>query len=904
LGLFDHTFVDAVSQHCSSAAGWVVESGSYAKDPWIRVSCPESPTPKQGWKLHISASEKSAGTVLRRVLPVLTKNKSNFKVARSESALFSLNEGQLGLSQIGKFLTVYPGNDTRAVHLAIQLHEQVQGLHGFRIPSDRPLSRQSLVHYRYGGFDDCFVQTPLGEILPAITTADGQLRIDFRGLEYESPTSIPDPFEAAGIAEPLRKPPRLIAKRYLIISKCYDGARGSVYYAVDVKTAKRCILKRAIREIGVSSDEDSTLLRLRKEASVLAAVAPDQRFPNLIQLVTHDDDLYLAEEEFDGDTLEYRIRELAVNGKRLSSGQFLKWGAEIAAMLDVIHNHGFVYHDLKSSNIIVSHEGGLKLIDFDCVLPAGSVNQCVGRGTPGYASPQQYAGSNSDVTDDIYSLGALYYFMATNAEPSMSPHGSLLTRRSLRMLNSEIGGDVEGLIVKCLRKDASKRFSSASDVEAELKSIDAKSPNIRLGRSKLRFDQGRYERLACDLADTLCAAAEKTPGVDGLGWRSTHDGDPVWAHDLATGSAGSLLALAELVLMFGGNRRRAILRKAARWLANVQPFADPPLPGLYVGEAGVGAALLRAGQILKDRSLVLAACRKSSDVAAIPYSSPDLYNGTAGRLRFHLLVWDATKASEHLRNAESAAEALLENVTVSGEEAFWVIPPGYESLSGTANLGYAHGAAGIADALLDLYEVTGDQRLIGVVRRVTNWLRRLAIPSLNDGSGLNWPIDLNGESFGPFWCHGAAGVGRFFLHAAHLGISDDCLNLANRAATTVSEGALWAGPTQCHGLAGNIEFLIDMFQATQEKKFLTRACFLGSVLETFAIKNGKRLSWQSETPGVVTPDYLVGYAGVSTCLLRLAVPHNMPHQLSRSGFQWNLKRGSGQLLEKYNLRGV
>lgn len=303
-------------------------------------------------------------------------------------------------------------------------------------------------------------------------------------------------------------------------------------------------------------------------------------------------------------------------------------------------------------------------------------------------------------------------------------------------------------------------------------------------------------------------------------------------------------------------------------------------------EAGVGAALLRSGQVLGDVALVDAALQKSCSIAAMPYSSPDLYNGTAGRLRFHLFIWDITRDPNHLRAAVQAGEGLLQCATVSGADACWIIPPGYESLSGTANLGYAHGAAGIADTLLDLFEATGEQRFLEVAQRANHWLASLAIPALDDGKGLAWPVDLEGALFGPFWCHGAAGIGRFLLHAAQVGVGHECWELAKRAALTVSRGGRWAGPTQCHGLAGNIEFLIDMFQATGDPIYLSNANDLAGALEAFSLENDDELLWQSETPSIITPDYLVGYAGIAVCLLRLGHPETMPHQLSRRGFQW------------------
>ena len=276
-----------------------------------------------------------------------------------------------------------------------------------------------------------------------------------------------------------------------------------------------------------------------------------------------------------------------------------------------------------------------------------------------------------------------------------------------------------------------------------------------------------------------------------------------------------MLALAELVSEFADPWHISVLEQGARWLAAVPSVGGRPLPGLYVGEAGIGAALLRAGLVLDDRSLVSAAVRRGQWIATLPFGSPDLFNGTAGRVRFHLMLWDATGDETHLRHAREAGQSLLTSAEPAADQGIrWTIPPGYDGLSGSAYLGYAHGAAGIADVLLDLFEATGDERFANAARQTGRWLLGLAVPALADGTGLDWPA-TEGESIGGgFWCHGAAGIGRFFLHAGALRIMEEAGEVAKRASRTVAIGTRWSSPVQCHGLAGNIEFLLDMAQTT------------------------------------------------------------------------------------------
>ncbi|MGH2508456.1 MAG: lanthionine synthetase LanC family protein [Ktedonobacteraceae bacterium] len=269
------------------------------------------------------------------------------------------------------------------------------------------------------------------------------------------------------------------------------------------------------------------------------------------------------------------------------------------------------------------------------------------------------------------------------------------------------------------------------------------------------------------------------------------------------------------------------------------------------------------------------------------HTSPDVFHGTAGRLLFHLLLWDETADPAQLQAAATAGNFLVEQALWKGnEECFWIIPPGYDSLSGNGYLGYAHGAAGIANILLDLFSVTGDKRFFRTAQGASRWLLRQAIPTLSNDSGLAWP-DVEGKAINnTFWCHGATGVGQFFLHAVSYGVLPEAADLAERAAHTTARGTRWASPSQCHGLAGSIEFLLDMYQATGTPAYLNEADALAKILEAFRIEREGKIVLPSEDPTTITPDYMIGYADVAICLLRLSEPMKRPRQLSRAGFQY------------------
>jgi lantibiotic modifying enzyme len=263
-----------------------------------------------------------------------------------------------------------------------------------------------------------------------------------------------------------------------------------------------------------------------------------------------------------------------------------------------------------------------------------------------------------------------------------------------------------------------------------------------------------------------------------------------------------------------------------------------------------------------------------------------LFNGSAGRLRFHLIMWDETRDPEDLAHAVAAGEHLLTTMIGADDgQHRWAIPSGYGAMSGQSYLGYAHGAAGIADVLLDLFEVAADARFLDAARGAARWLARLAVPALDDGAGLCWPPTEGSEPVAAYWCHGAAGIGRFWLHAASLDLVPGAAILAHRAVVTTARSVRWAGPTQCHGLSGAIELLLDAYQATGNSDHLVEARVLERLLQAFAHESNDQLVWPSESPNVITPDYNVGYAGVVSTLLRLSDPERRPHSLSRRGFR-------------------
>ncbi len=769
---------------------------------------------------------------------------------------------------------------------------------GPHVPSDRRLHRGSIVYYRYGAFRAGYdIQTPKGEILSALVGPSGQLVPDVRGQQYAPPEWAEDPFEAAGVAEPLSTRSPLIAGRYLVVGSVHRSVGTAVQMAVDLVERRTCVLKRAHAGTMPGHDGRDSGDRLRHEAEIMGRVSGVSGCVQRLGTTEQDGELVLVLEDVEGETLEKHVSSLATQwGLRPREEQLVSWASDLAVILGDIHCRGVAHRDVKPGNVIVRPDGALCVIDFNVARtidhdgPSGDTPQL--EGTWGYMSPQQVDGAPASVADDVYGLGCLLYFAATGAQATQIPQpAGRLLERPITILRPDLSRHIVDVIETCLHPDPAVRHGSMREVARALTRANAgPEPTMTEGTAVGAVDewQTRYRELATRLAHTLVGAGRPSPGGAGLAWLGTHASARGFrSRDLGTGTAGAVLALAELAAGLELLECYEALAEGAAWLAVAPPPGGPLRPGLYVGEAGIGAALLRAGQVLGSDRYLEASLQRGRVVAELPYGSPDIYNGTAGRLRFHQLLYDATGEAECVRHARAAADALVDAGEDDPGGGFcWRIPEGYDDMTGQTFLGYAHGAAGIADALLDLIDTTGDTRYLPAVRGAGRWLRAQAHEVLDDGSGLSWPHSPAGPLAIPAWCHGSAGIGQFFIHAAEDKIFDGASEVAARAGRATALLARTSGPVQCHGLAGNIEFLLDMHQATGQAVYLADALSFAALLMAFAIEHDCHLAWCGDYPTLITPDYMTGYAGVAVTLLRLTDAARRPRQLSRAGFDW------------------
>ncbi len=182
------------------------------------------------------------------------------------------------------------------------------------------------------------------------------------------------------------------------------------------------------------------------------------------------------------------------------------------------HASSIVHRDLKPGNILVSDRGEPKLLDFGIARLHASetegkfdVTETRHRAmTPAYASPEQVRGEPVERPSDIYSLGVVLYELLSGRRPYKIGDTSLeALERAIRDQDPDppgLGGDLDAIVAKALRKEPEERYASAADFAADLRRfLDGRSVLARRGSLVYRLGKEVRRRRALWLNAALAA---------------------------------------------------------------------------------------------------------------------------------------------------------------------------------------------------------------------------------------------------------------------------------------------------------------------------------------------------------------------------------------------------------------
>jgi lantibiotic biosynthesis protein len=289
--------------------------------------------------------------------------------------------------------------------------------------------------------------------------------------------------------------------------------------------------------------------------------------------------------------------------------------------------------------------------------------------------------------------------------------------------------------------------------------------------------------------------------------------------DLYGGTAGVGLVLAELWDAGGGDEpelRRVSLGAFEHAMSRAEEAAGPGRLGLLGGRLGIALALARGGAVLDEPRLVERAggLVEGLDYGAEPLEN-DLIGGRAGGIVALLALRRLGVEAARTEQAIGVGHDLVAAAQRGADGWSW--PSG--AAAGGPNLtGLSHGTAGVGLALLELWRETEASAFATAAEAAFAYER-----SLYDPRARNWPdlreLATNGAAPGAppdcatLWCHGAPGIALARLRAGELGAGGDWEGEARLALETTAASVraqLGHGNySLCHGLAGNVEVLVE-----------------------------------------------------------------------------------------------
>jgi predicted Ser/Thr protein kinase len=261
--------------------------------------------------------------------------------------------------------------------------------------------------------------------------------------------------------------------RYEVVSVLGQGAMGTVYKAVDPRVGRAV----ALRTINLDRSKDA---RAEFEACVGCETSAGRlRHANIASLYDvgeTDDVAYLAMEYVEGESL----RKMLDSGVALPIDRIAGIVARVADALNYAHANHVVHRGIKPSNIMITPDGGIKIMDFDIAqIPAGSHTIPGTPGSPNYMAPEQVAGGNTDGRTDIFALGVVLYEMLTGVTPFGGDNLSTITDKVLKeepvppsTLNARVPPVFDLIISRALAKRPKDRYQTALAFARDLRNPD------------------------------------------------------------------------------------------------------------------------------------------------------------------------------------------------------------------------------------------------------------------------------------------------------------------------------------------------------------------------------------------------------------------------------------------------
>jgi serine/threonine protein kinase len=347
----------------------------------------ESKLPEQGWKIHISCTYRDVDKTLNIVAETCFKRNIGFKHLKDRESYMLMNSKTASRSSSGKFVTIYPTNESEFLDIVYILEDKLSGMEkGPYILSDKRWKKTN-IYYRYGGFIN--ITNDLGEL--CIKTPDGTLIKDERTPYYKVPDfakKFNQHLESLNTSIEKEKSSKL--DEYNIQNALSFSNAGGVYFAKRKSDDLSVIIKEARPQAGLDGKYKDALSRQDSEYNALVQLKEIEGIVNIIDRFKEWEHYFLVEEYIEGSDLKkwislnfpfYEDEEEILNYEN----KVEKIIINLINVVDKMSRKNIAMMDMQPANVLIKKNLEIKLIDFETALLADSTDK-PGLMTVGFSS--------------------------------------------------------------------------------------------------------------------------------------------------------------------------------------------------------------------------------------------------------------------------------------------------------------------------------------------------------------------------------------------------------------------------------------------------------------------------------------------------------------------------------------
>ncbi|MDR3712404.1 MAG: lanthionine synthetase LanC family protein [Puia sp.] len=847
----------------------------------------------QGWILHLSVIISQIVDLLIKIVPILVIENVPFKLIMDKDTAIDLLSGNLGTTQIGKIVTIYPESDQEAVRLAKQLILYTSSFKGPEILTDRLLG--NIVYTRYGSFMPLQPAGINGRKVKYITTTELEKIEDHETIPFECPSFISWPFSEITVPEkPV--PPKILQNIYKITDILKSDVRGNVYKALYLKKlllVKKCVIKQGNENMSSEISGRDIHDRLKWQQELYFSLADTIPLPEILDLFTVDGTMYLVMKYIKGRSFYEKIKEINPNSKEWNLLNFkdalriVDYTIAITSIIKKLHARGFVHRDIVPVNFMINKKNRIYLLDIELTY---SINDHKPTppfeyGTAGFMSPEQQRVEVPTFKEDVYGLGALILDVLSGLSPVKfdQNHPASLIKK----INFFIGdNDLASLIGSCLSYTPELR-PKIDDIENTLKDYRNKLQRNAHNTPVSKLPFGAITKPSIEETISLALEGLTKPPIIIF--------NEIWCSRLIAtenygiaqykeysifpgiryGISGVIYLLARAKgAGFDIDSSKGVLRKSIAYcVENYLNTSENLQSGLYSGAAGIALAL---AQSMKFGILINNEDVKTDIFQLLQMATEckDLANGMAGQGTTILQCLGVIEQQDLLQPLNRIVESL---VTTQEDDGSWLIGDESFLIQNRKPLSFGYGIVGIIWFLLRYISIFSDNNARSAVHKSIDWLlkRTRHLDEFLDQKKFERKI-LLGHEVGDE----RKGILLTFLKAYEL-FGDEYLK-------RIIEKALRAYPcrmvnnnfTQENGLAAMGELYLEAGRICKNVEWYDRANWIAGVFTNSLIKNKDGSGyWKMEEYNDPTADFMIGNSGIIHFLLRCLDPDKIGYRI-------------------------